>query len=736
MIEDVQSTRTTCPYCAVQCSFDIVHDSDTAYEMRTTTDCPVTHGSVCKKGLSALEVVNHAERLTAPLIRKHGQLEPASWDEALAHVANKIERIQRDHGPDAFGVFGGGSLTNEVVYLLAKFARVALKTANIDYNGRFCMSSAAAGSWAVYGLDRGLPFPLEKLKAAQCIVLWGVNLAETLPPVTQFITQARRTGANVIVIDPRLTRTARIGTHHLQVRPGGDLALALAMLNVIVTEGRCNHDFLERRTRGWQGVAAGALPFTPEWAAERTGLGTEQIRWTARLIADAAQLGPVYVLSGRGPEQQSKGVATVKALINLASFVGGLYAPLTGQGNGQGGREHGQKADQLPGYRSIEDPQARAAIARHWGVPEPSLPRTGLSAQELLEACGEKVRGLLVLGSNPVVSAANANLVTRKLESLEHLCVIDFLPSETAQIADVVLPGSMWLESDGTMTNLEGRVLRRKQVFRPPGHARADWRVLCDLAARLGYAEQFAFDSPRAIFEEFTAATRGAPADYSGMTYEKLEPDGLFWPCPKLETGDHPGTPEPFQSRFGHKDGLAHLEPVNCLDRSEVPDLEFPLIITTGRHADHYQSGVQTRRTASLSRKVPHAQLELHHATALEHDLEQGGLVSVSSRRGRITLEVKLSENIRPDTVFVPFHWGGHERANTVTNALLDPSSRMPEFKLAAAKLLRVAQDNTAQETNFLEQVVSHDVLVGATGRSSPHPHAADSRLEITSSND
>ncbi len=736
MTQSLQSTRTTCPYCAVQCSFDIVHDSDTAFEMRATTDCPVTHGSVCKKGLSALEVVNHAERLTAPLIRKHGQLEPASWDEALALVANNIERIQRDHGSNAFGVFGGGSLTNEVVYLLGKFARVALKTANIDYNGRFCMSSAAAGSRAVYGLDRGLPFPLEKLKAATCIVLWGVNLAETLPPVTQFITQARRNGANVIVIDPRLTRTARAGTHHLQVKPGGDLALALAMLNVIVTEGRWNRDFLEHRTRGWQEVAAGALPFTPEWAAERAGLGTEQIRWTARLITDAAQLGPVYVLSGRGPEQQSKGVATVKALINLASFVGGLYAPLTGQGNGQGGREHGQKADQLPGYRSIEDPQARAAIAQHWDVPEPSLPRSGLSAQELLEACGEQVRGLLVIGSNPVVSAANAKLVTRKLESLEHLCVIDVLPSETAQIAHVVLPGSMWLESDGTMTNLEGRVLRRKQVLRPPGHARADWRILCDLAARLGHTGKFAFDSPRAIFEEFTAATSGAPADYSGMTYEKLEPDGLFWPCPKLETGDHPGTPEPFQSRFGHQDGLAHLEavnaePVNYLNRSEIPDREFPVIITTGRHADHYQSGVQTRRTTSLSRKVPRAQLELHPETALEHGLEQGGLVSVSSRRGQITLEVKLSENIRPDTVFAPFHWGSHERANTVTNALLDPISKMPEFKLAAAKLLRVAQDSTVRDADSLEHVVPHGIPVEASGRSSPHPHTTEPQLEI-----
>ena len=682
-------TRTTCPYCAVQCSFDIRHDETQALEMRSTTKCPVAHGSVCKKGLAALELVNHPERLLEPLVRKNGVLEPASWDEALERIVAGVRSVQEQHGRSAFGVFGGGSLTNEVVYLLAKFSRVALKTANIDYNGRFCMSTAAAAMREVYGLDRGLPFPLKNLERMDCIVLWGANLAETLPPVSQYILRARKQGAPVIVIDPRSTRTSSLATHYVPVRPGGDLALALAVLHTIIDEARERWAFVEKRTNGWKAVCAATRSYSPEWAAPICGISAPEIRDLARLMARVANAPDakgegLVILSGRGPEQQARGVDTIKTIINIALSLGGIYAPLTGQGNGQGGREHGQKADQLPGYRSIQDPLARGYFSAHWGIEEDELPGKGLSAQELLESCGSKVKGLLVLGSNPVVSAANASHVTQRLDALEHLFVIDFFLSETAARAEVVLPGSMFLESDGTMTNLEGRVLRRRQVQTPPGNAREDWRILCELGARLGHPEKFAYADPEAIFDDLAEATRGAPADYSGMSYEKIGDEGVFWPCPHPR---HPGTPEVFKKFFAHQDGRAQMKPVTYREPSETTNFEYPLHLSTGRAPDHYQSGTQTRRSKFM-RKTPHAVAEMNPNLAAQHKLEPGDFVWLETRRGQGRFQVALNPEIRTDTVFVPFHFAGLETVNNLTQAALDPTSRMPEFKVCAVRII------------------------------------------------
>ncbi len=706
-LESAQVTRTTCPYCAVQCSFDLHATDGQVTELHPTKACPVAHGSVCKKGLSALELVNHPERLLTPLVRKNGVLEPAGWDEALERVAGGMKAIQGKHGRDAYGVFGGGSLTNELVYLLSKFARVALKTANIDYNGRFCMSTAAAAMREVYGLDRGLPFPLQKLQEMDCIVLWGANLAETLPPISQFILRARKAGAPIIVIDPRDTRTATLATHHLAVRPGGDLALALAFLHVIVDEARERWTFLEKRTTGWAAVKQSVVDCTPEWAAPLCGLTASQIWQTARLMARTVHTGEggdggLVILSGRGPEQQSKGVDTIKAIINLAFSLGGLYAPLTGQGNGQGGREHGQKADQLPGYRSIQDPLARGYFSAHWGISEDELPGKGKSAQELLESLGSSVKGLLVFGSNIVVSAPDAGELEARIEKLDQLVVIDFFLSETAALADVVLPGSMWLETEGTMTNLEGRVLRRRRAAAPPGAAWEDWRILCELGARVGTPGQFDYQDVEAVFDDLAESTRGAPADYSGLTYQKIGDDGIFWPCPHP---NHPGTPEPFKKFFYHQDGRAHLKAVAYWDSAELPDAHYPLFLTTGRIADHYQSGTQTRRSKFMT-KHPHAVAELHPETAAQYRLEPGGSVRLETRRGTGEFLVGLNPKIRPDTIFVAFHFGGAEKINRLTSALLDPTSKMPEFKVCAVRITASPRASPALEIASRDNIV------------------------------
>ena len=709
-------TLTTCPYCAVQCSFEIEHATqedgrEALLGLRSTLRCPVAHGSVCKKGLAALEEPNHQERLLLPLVRKNGKLVPATWNEALEHVTKIITSVQKNFGRDAFGVFGGGSLTNEKVYLLGKFARVALRTANIDYNGRFCMSTAGAAMRQTYGLDRGLPFPLERVAEASCIVLWGSNLAETLPPIAQFLTRARKRGASIIVVDPRATPSTKLGTVHIPVLPGGDLALALGLQNVIVSENWQDQDFLEARTSGWAEVAASVKSYTPEWAAAKAGLNAGTIRELGRMMAEKSrESGGLMILSGRGPEQQSQGVETIKAMINFALSLGGFYAPLTGQGNGQGGREHGQKADQLPGYQLIEDPQARAKISKFWGITEADLPHKGLSAQELLEACGSAVKGLFVIGSNPVVSAANSTNIQRRLEALDGLVVVDFFLSETAALADVVLPGSMWLEEDGTMTNLEGRVLRRRQVSNPPGDARADWKILCEIAQRLGMNSGFHFSSPQEIFDELARATSGAPADYSGISYERLEGDGIFWPCP---SADHPGTPEPFKTSFAHPDGRAHLSVTTHKRNLEQTNSAFPVWLSTGRLAEHYQSGTQTRRNKRLN-KITQASLELHPNLAAIHKLEPGDRVRVSTTRGEAEFDVTISSKIREDTVFAPFHFAGLGSVNRLTDPTLDPTSKMPAFKVAAASIERIpVKRDTTITDSFLrdptQELISAD---------------------------
>jgi assimilatory nitrate reductase catalytic subunit len=674
------TTLTTCPYCAVQCTFAIEHKGSSVLALHNTQSCPVAHGAVCKKGLAALEDIGHPERLLMPLIRKNGVLTKSSWEEAFAVIADNIKHIQATHGRDAYGIFGGGSLTNEKAYLLGKFARVAVKTANIDYNGRYCMSSAAAAMNAVYGMDRGLPFPLETLASAACLVLWGSNLAETLPPVSQFVARARKNGKKIIFIDPRVTPSSKLGTHHVAVRPGGDLALALGLLHCVIAENLHTTAFLEQRVLGWVEVAHSVRDCTPQWAAEHCGVPAQTILEMARIIGNAAQHGQVLVLSGRGAEQSSRGVDTVKALIHLALSVGGLYAPLTGQGNGQGGREHGQKADQLPGYRHIENLDHRAFMSNFWGIPEAELPRKGKSAQELLECCGDSVQGLFVLGSNPAISAANSLRVTQSLQNLKHLVVVDFFLSETAQIADVVLPGSLWLEEDGTMTNLEGRVLRRRQVQNPAVRY-TDWQILCELALRLGVGDKFAFLSVEQIFSEFAAATKGAKADYSGITYAKLEPNGIFYPCPDLK---HAGTPHPFAAQFMHPDGKAHIAPIACEAFVLKPDEVF---FTTGRNPHQYQSGTQTRRNPKLNPKAPYALLELHPDLAAQHQLIEGEKVVLESAQGSAEFVVTMTSTIRPDTLYTSFHYAGLENANRLTASTLDPISRMPDFKVTAVRL-------------------------------------------------
>lgn len=699
-------TPTHCPYCALQCGMNLTPAPDGTVEVSERADFPVNRGALCGKGRTAAAVLAPGVRLTSPLVRDEGgTLVPASWDEALDRIAAGLERTRAQYGPDALGVFGGGGLTNEKAYTLGKFARVVLGTSQIDYNGRFCMSSAAAAGIKAFGLDRGLPFPLEDIPKSGCVILVGSNLAETMPPSLRFFTELRENGGTLIVIDPRRTKTAEQADLHLAPRPGTDLALALGLLHLVIAEGRVDEEYVRERTAGWEDARAAAMAHWPEYVERITGVSVPQLRETVRLFCEPES---AMVLTARGPEQQSKGTDTVGAWINLCLATGRAgrplsgYGCLTGQGNGQGGREHGQKADQLPGYRKLDDPAARAHVAEVWGVDPDSLPGPGRSAYELLDALGTDIRSLLLMASNPVVSAPRAAHVEERIRSLDFLAVCDVVLSETAALADVVLPVTQWAEETGTTTNLEGRVLLRRRAVTPPDGIRSDLEVLHELAARLGVEKGFPTD-PEEVFEELRRASAGGPADYSGITYRRLaEENGVFWPCPaEVETADvsedaladkeapavHPGTPRLFLDRFATPDGRARFVPVSHRAIAEEPDDEYPVLLTTGRVVAQYQSGAQTRRVAELNAAAPGPFVELHPRLAARLGASEGDPVAVVSRRGRAVAPARITDAIRPDTVFMPFHWPGEGRANTLTNPALDPTSRMPEFKACAVRL-------------------------------------------------
>jgi len=514
-----------------------------------------------------------------------------------------------------------------------------------------------------------------------------------MPPLMQHFEAQRARGGSLIVVDPRRTATAAWSVRHLAIRPGTDAALANGILHVLIRDNLIDPAFIRDRTDGFEQARRIAAIYWPERVEEITGVPETVVVETARRLGTAAH---PMILTARGPEQQSQGVNNTLAYINVALALGAVgrpfsgYGCLTGQANGQGGREHGQKADQLPGYRRIDDEIARTHMADVWGLPASAIPTVGKSAVELLNSIGRSrgIRSMLVMGSNLAVSAPNSQAVRERLKALEFLVVADFFLSETAQSAHVVLPSAQWAEEEGTLTNLEGRILMRRRVIDPPAGVRTDIEILSDLGRRLGHRRQFTYPTVEAVFDELRRATRGGVADYSGISYARIETgEGVFWPCPSL---DHPGTPRLFAESFPTDNGRAHFHAVSHRSISEEVTDEYPLYLTTGRLLAQYQSGTQTRRTRTLQDLAPSPMAEVHPTTASAMGIAAGDRVAIKTRRGTAVFGVKTTTTIREDTVFVPFHWGGEQSANNLTSAALDPTSKMPEFKVCAARIERI----------------------------------------------
>ncbi len=706
-IEVDEVVKTHCCFCGQQCGIKLkVHDN-AVVGFEPWYEFPFNEGKLCPKGVKRYLQGSHPDRLLHPMERDEsapGGFRNVSWDQALDRVVSEIRRIQGEYGDDAFAMLSGVSLTNEKSYLVGKFARLGLHTANLDYNGRFCMVSAGTGNKKALGMDRA-PNPWSDIPLADVVWVAGANVAETFPITTSYIWRARDRGARLIVQDPRVVPLARTADLFLPVRPGTDSALFGSVLHVLIRRDWLDHEFIDEHTLHFDEAAAAVADMTPAWASEITGVPAARIEEAAEIWGTSAT---GMMLHARGIEQHTKGVDNVLSAINLGLATGKFGKPgcgvstITGQGNGQGGREHGHKCDQLPGNRDITVPEHRQAVAEVWGCDESEIPGKGLPAQELIEAIHDgQIKGLISICFNPLVSAPDTTFTAEALDKLEFYAVIDFFLSESGRHADIVLPGSLHEEDEGTSTSGEGRIIKINAAVEPPGEARRDWEILIDIAERLGKGSYFRYDNTEQIFDELCRASSGGAADYTGATWQQIEDEmGMFWPVP--EHG-HPGTPRLYEGgRFNFPDGRARFHAVPFKASAEVVDDEYPVLLTTGRVVSQYLSGTQTRRIDALVRQYPEPLCEMHPVLAEQVGVVDGDLVTVTSRRASMTLPAHVVNTIRPDTVFIPYHWPGSKAANQLTIRAVDPLSKMPEFKVAAVRVERAGGSRTISDDRDL----------------------------------
>lgn len=697
---------THCCFCGQQCAMWLKVKNNQVIGVEPRYDFPFNQGKLCPKGVKRYLQNGHPDRLLHAYERNPnvpGGFSPLAYEQAIARVAAEIERIQGQYGRDAFGVLSGASLTTEKTYLMGKFARVCLRTRHIDYNGRLCMVSAAAGNKKAFGVDRAAN-PWSDIVGAEVIWVSGANIAECAPITTDYIWQAREHGAKVIVVDPRIHPLARTCDLLLPVKPGRDVALFNGILHLMVEHDWLDHAFIDNHTTGFDAVAESVREWTPARTAQVTGIAEKSIRQAAEWWGAAKTS---FLMHARGIEHHSHGVQNVLGAINIVLASGRIgrpqcgYATITGQANGQGGREHGQKADQLPGARDIDNLEHRAYVAGVWGIDPNDLPPSGVDAYELFRKIDRgEIKGLLSICFNPLVSLPDNNYVRAQLEKLEFYVAIDFFMNETARYAHVVLPGSQQEEDEGVVCTAEGRVVRINKAVECPGEAREDWRIIQDVARALGRAQGFTFSNSGEIFAELRVASKGGIADYSGITYEKIEQQqGVFWPCP---TDDHPGTPRLFEpgswnpvaqgkGPFYFPDGRARFNVVGYAPPAEDVDAEYPIFLTTGRVIGQFLSGTQTRRIGPLLDPYPEPRVEMHPRLAQTLAIADGDWVTVESRRGSMTLQTLVLNTIRPDTVFIAYHWAGRQSVNQLTIAAQDPISKIPEYKVCAVRIKKAS---------------------------------------------
>ncbi len=672
--------NTVCPYCGVGCSLVLRVRKNRIVGVEAGVENSVNGWSLCVKGRFGLDFVDHPDRLRKPLLRKDGELVEVEWEEALDFVASRLRDIREESGPDSIGVLSSAKATNEENYLLQKFARAVLGTNNVDHCARLCHSPTVAGLGAALG-SGAMTNSISDLLRAEVILLTGSNPTVNHPVIGEFIKRAVLSGkTKLLVVDPREIPITRFAALHLRPRPGTDVAWLNGMAKVILDEGLYDEKFVRERTEGLEELRLELEDYTPERVERITGIPAGALREAARLYAGAERAAILYAM---GITQHVTGTDNVMALANLALLTGNLgkegagINPLRGQNNVQGACDMGALPNVFPGYRRVDDPEANDRFSRAWGRELSVTP--GLSVVEMIEAARKGgIKAMYVMGENPLMTDPDVGHVEEGLRSLDLLVVQDVFLTETAELAHVVLPGTCFAEKDGTFTNTERRVQRVRKAVDPPGEARDDASIIMGLAERLGYP--MTYSGPAEIMEEIASLT----PSYAGINYGRLEAGGLQWPCPRE---DHPGTPVLHVETFPR--GKGRLTPVSYRPADELPDEEYPFLLTTGRLLYHYHSGSLTRRVRGLAEKVHRGWVSLHPQDAARLGLSEGDGVRVTSRRGSLLSRAHISSRMQPGVVFATFHFR-EENANLLTNPALDPVSKIPDLKVCAVRVERV----------------------------------------------
>jgi anaerobic selenocysteine-containing dehydrogenase len=696
--------KSTCCYCGVGCGVIIETDASRITGVRGDPEHPANFGRLCTKGSTLHLTARQEARAHYPELRR-ARDEPrrrVSWDQALEYaVAGFADVIDRD-GPDAVAFYISGQLLTEDYYVFNKLAKGLVGTNNVDTNSRLCMSSAVAGYKATLGADAP-PACYADIDYADCIFIAGSNTSYAHPILFRRIEDAREANPELklIVVDPRLTDTAAAADLHLRIRPGTDVALFNSMLFMMLNEGLLDYSFISAHTEGFRALRATVRKYPPHKAAAICGVPAADIIEAASWFASS---GATLSLYCQGLNQWRHGTDNNAALINLHLATGQIGRPgagplsLTGQPNAMGGRETGGLSHLLPGYRSVSDATARAAVECHWGVPAGTIaPRPGRTGLEIFEGLAEgDVRAVWIIATNPAASLPDLDLVEKALRQADLVIVQDaYHPTETTRFADVLLPAAQWPEKDGVMTSSERRLTYLPRLVDPPGEALPDAEILMRFAHEMGWKEEFACASAAEVFDEFASLTAGAVCDYSGVSHARLRADGpLQWPVP---SPDHPGTARLYaDGRFPTPDRRARFVAVDHAEPVEEPDADFPLVLTTGRVRDHWHTLTRTGKSPALAARTPAPILEVHLSDARRARIQDGDFVEIASRRGKAVAQCRVSAAIREGTCFLPFHWGRlagfYKSANNLTLSDRDPVSRQPELKACAVRLRRVAQ--------------------------------------------
>lgn len=678
---EFEKVHTTCNYCGCGCGFDLNVKDGEVVKVTSNPNSVVNGINLCVKGRFGNDYIHREDRLKTPLIRKNGKLEPASWDEALTLISDKFQQIKKESGSDSLAALSSAKCTNEENFLLMKFARAVFGTNNVDHCARLCHSATVAGLAQSFG-SGAMTNSIKEIANAPVIYLTGSNTTENHPIIALEIKKAvTKNGAKLIVADPREIELVKYATIWLRHRPGTDVALFNGLMNVIITEGLEDKDFIKERTEDYEELKKVVLKYTPEIVSKITGVPAEDIRKAARIYASAESVSLIYSM---GITQHSTGTDNVMSTANIAMLTGNVgkenagVNPLRGQSNVQGACDMGALPNVYSGYQAVTNPEIREKFSKAWGVELPD--KVGLTVVEILNAAYDgKIKGIFVMAENPAMSDPDLTHAREALKRTDFLVVSDIFMTETAELADVVLPGVTFAEKDGTITNTERRVQRFRKAIEPIGDSKPEWQIICELAQKMGY--NMSYDNPAEIMEEIARLT----PIYGGMLYPRLEKEGLQWPCPDV---DHPGT------KFLHKDkfsrGKGKFFPIEFREAVELPNEEYPLIFTTGRVLYHFHTGTVTRRSKGLNEVYKEALVEISPKDAQELNISDGEIIEVASRRGKIRAKARITEKSDNGVVFMSFHF--HEAAaNLLTIAALDPISKIPEYKVCAVNIKKIS---------------------------------------------